>query len=78
VSENFSNTEATAYKAIEAWEEWCRKIGMPTNLKELGVTPTDAQIEEMAEKCVATGNGHVGFFQTLYKEDVIKIFEMAR
>ena len=51
---------------------------MPTSLRELGVTPTSAQIEEMAEKCVATGGGHVGFFQTLYKEDVIKIFEMAR
>jgi hypothetical protein len=78
VPENFANTEVTAYKAIEAWEEWCRKIGMPTSLKELGVTPTDAQIEEMAEKCVATGNGHVGFFQTLNKEDVIKIYEMAK
>ena len=77
-AQNFYDTEATALKGIEAWENWCRSIGMPTSLRELGVTPTDAQIEEMAEKCVATGGGHVGFFQTLYKEDVIKIFEMAR
>ncbi|WP_334136731.1 iron-containing alcohol dehydrogenase [Muricomes intestini] len=78
VPENFYNMEVTALKGIEAWEDWCRKIGMPTNLKELGVEPTDAQIEEMARKCVATGGGHVGFFQTLYKDDVIKIYEMAR
>jgi alcohol dehydrogenase YqhD (iron-dependent ADH family) len=78
VAENFYDMEATALKGIEAWENWCRSIGMPTNLKELGVDPTDVQIEEMAEKCVATGGGHVGFFQTLYKDDVVKIFEMAR
>ena len=77
-AQNFYDTEATALKGIEAWEDWCRSIGMPISLRELGVTPTDAQIEEMAEKCVATGGGHVGFFQTLYKEDIIKIFEMAR
>ncbi|MCI5900272.1 MAG: iron-containing alcohol dehydrogenase [Lachnospiraceae bacterium] len=78
VAENFRDTDTTAQKGIEAWEDWCRKIGMPTSLRELGITPTDAQIEEMAEKCVATGNGHVGFFQTLYKEDVMKILEMAK
>lgn len=78
VAENFYDVDATALKGIEAWENWCRSIGMPTNLRELGVTPTDAQIEEMAEKCVSTGGGHVGFFQTLYKEDVVKIFEMAK
>lgn len=78
VAENFHDVKATALKGIEAWENWCRSIGMPVSLKELGVTPTDAQIEEMAEKCVATGGGHVGFFKTLYKEDIIKIYEMAK
>ncbi len=78
VSQNFHNVEITAMRGIEAWENWCRSIGMPINLRELGISPTDAQIEEMAEKCVATGNGHVGFFKTLYKEDVINIFEMAK
>lgn len=75
---NLYDLEETALKGIEAWEDWCRKIGMPTSMTELGINPTDAQIEEMAEKCVATGNGHVGFFQTLYKEDVIKIYNMAK
>lgn len=75
---NLHNLEETALKGIEAWEDWCRKIGMPTSMTELGIAPTDAQIEEMAEKCVATGGGHVGFFRTLYKDDVVKIYQMAR
>lgn len=75
---NLYDLEETALKGIEAWENWCHKIGMPTSMTELGINPTKAQIEEMAEKCVATGNGHVGFFQTLYKEDVIKIYSMAK
>lgn len=77
VQEDFQNPEKTALKGIEAWEEWCHKIGMPISLKELGIEPTDAQIDEMAEKCVATGDGHVGFFKTLYKEDIIKIYNMS-
>lgn len=78
VPENFQDVEATALRGIEAWEDWCRVIGMPTNLRELGVEPTDEQIDEMAEKCVATGGGHVGFFQTLYKDDVVQIYKNAR
>lgn len=78
VAENFQNIEDTALRGIEAWEDWCRVIGMPVNLHELGVEPTDEQIEEMAEKCVAAGGGHVGFFQTLHKEDVIQIYKNAR
>jgi alcohol dehydrogenase YqhD (iron-dependent ADH family) len=78
VPENFHDLESTALKGIEAWEDWCHKIGMPTSLHELGIKPTTKQIEEMATKCVATGNGHVGFFQTLYKDDVVRIYEMAK
>lgn len=78
VQMNLYDLEETALKGIEAWEDWCHKIGMPTSMHELGINPTDAQIEEMAEKCVATGNGHVGFLKTLYKEDVVKIYTMAK
>ena len=51
---------------------------MPTSMSELGIEPTDAQIEEMAIKCVATGNGSVGFFKKLNKDDVINIFNMSK
>lgn len=75
---NLYDLEETALKGIESWEDWCHKIGMPTSMSELGINPTDAQIEEMAEKCAAAGNGHVGFFKTLYKEDVMKIYKMSK
>ncbi|MDD3251370.1 MAG: iron-containing alcohol dehydrogenase [Lachnospiraceae bacterium] len=78
IPENFFDLEKTALKGIEAWEDWCHKIGMPTSLRELGLTPSDEQIEEMAEKCVATGDGDVGFFKTLYKDDVVKIYHMSK
>lgn len=78
VAQNFYDMEDTALKGIEAWENWCTKIGMPVNLHELGISPTDKQIEEMAEKCVATGGGTVGFFKPLNKDDVIQIYHMAK
>lgn len=77
VPANYNNLEETALKGIEAWEDWCHKIGMPISMSELGISPTDAQIKEMAEKCVATGNGHIGFFQKLDVNDVINIYRMA-
>lgn len=78
VQMNLYDLEETALKGIQAWEDWCHKIGMPTSMLELGINPTDVQIEEMAEKCVGVENGHVGFFKTLYKQDVIKIYTMAK
>ena len=71
-------TDAAALAAITAWETWCHSIGMPTTLTELGIHPTDAQIEEMAEKCVFGRNGHVGFFQPLTKGDIVAILKMAK
>lgn len=71
-------TDTAALAAINAWENWCHSIGMPTSLTELGIQPTDEQIEEMAEKCVFGRNGHIGFFQPLNKEDIAAILKMAR
>ena len=73
-----TSTDTAALAAITAWETWCHSISMPTTLTELGIHPTDAQIEEMAEKCVFGRNGHVGFFQPLAKEDIAAILKMAK
>ena len=72
-----SDITDTVLASITAWETWCHSIGMPTTLTELGIRPTDAQIEEMAEKCVYGRNGHVGFFQKLEKEDIASILHAA-
>ena len=75
---NATTVETAALAAIKAWEDWCRSIQMPVTLTELGIQPTDAQIQEMAEKCVYGRNGHIGFFQELDKEDIVKILNMAK
>ena len=73
-----TSTDTAALAAITAWETWCHSISMPTTLTELGIHPTDTQIEEMAEKCVFGRNGQVGFFQPLTKEDIAAILKMAK
>jgi alcohol dehydrogenase len=75
---NYLDLDETAVKGIEAMENFYRSIGMPTSLKELGVNPTDEQLEELAEKCAASGNGTVGFFKKLNKDDILKIYKMAK
>ena len=73
-----SDITDTVLASITAWETWCHSIDMPTTLTELGIYPTDSQIEEMAEKCVFGRNGHIGFFQPLTKEDIVAILQMAK
>lgn len=68
----------TAQKGIETMEEFYRTIGMPTSLTELGIHPTDAQIEEMADKCVASTRDNLGKVKHLTKEDMIAIYQAAK
>lgn len=73
------NDKQTGLKGIEAWEDWCHEIGMPTSLKELGIEPTEEQIDELAQNCAdSNGNGYVANFRRLYKDDIKAIYEMAR
>ena len=68
----------TALKGIEAMEEFYRAIKMPTNLRELGVEPTEAQILELAEKCDIATRGNLGAVKHLSREDMANIYRMAR
>lgn len=67
----------TAEKGIRAMEEFYRQIGMPTNLRELGLTPTDEQLHAMAASCAAACGGSKGAARLLYEEDMYKIYKMA-
>ena len=69
--------EEIALKGIEAMEEFYHSIDMPVNMSELGIHPTEAQIEEMAERCVKATGGCQGSAKVLYKEDMINIYRMA-
>ncbi|MBR5509915.1 MAG: iron-containing alcohol dehydrogenase [Lachnospiraceae bacterium] len=72
------SAEDLAMEGICAMEDYFRSIHMPTSLTELGISPTDAQIEDMAQKCMHFGKRTIGGFKVLKAEDVVKIYHMAK
>lgn len=70
--------EEIAEAGIRAMEDFYHQIGMPVNMKELGIAPTDGQIEEMAAGCMAASGGHTGSARKLSQEDMIRIYKNAR
>ncbi|MCR5715628.1 MAG: iron-containing alcohol dehydrogenase [Lachnospiraceae bacterium] len=69
--------EETAMKGIEAQEAFYRSVGMPTCFSELGISPSDAQILEMAKRCSAAVGGSLGAAKVLYEKDFVEIYRMA-
>lgn len=67
----------TIEKGIAAMEDFYRSIGMPTNLRELGLNPTDDQLRAMARSCAAGCGGSKGSARVLYEEDMYSIYKMA-
>ena len=74
VENDFAAPEHTAMEGIRRLVDFYRRIGLPTTLKELGVT--DDRSEEMAVKCV--DRGQVGNFARLDAAEVRKVFALAR
>ena len=67
----------TAEKGIRAMEDFYRSIGMPTNMRELGIAPTDAQLRAMAASCAQACGGSKGSARVLFEEDMYNIYKMA-
>lgn len=73
------DAKADGLRGIEAMESYYRSIGMPTNLRELGIgEPDEAALEEMAEKCTHFGQRTIGQMKVLQKEDIRAIYRMAK
>lgn len=70
--------EEIAEAGIRAMEDFYHEIGMPVNMKELGIAPTDGQIKEMAAGCMAASGGRTGSARKLSQEDMIRIYKNAR
>ena len=70
--------EETALRGIEAMEAFYRRIGMPTNLRELGVELTEEQILQMAASCSKGAGGKKGSAKVLREADMAEIYRMAR
>ena len=69
--------EEIARKGIEAMEDFYRSIDMPTNMRELGIAPTDEQLRTMAEMCAAATGGSIGSAKKLQQADMLEIYRMA-
>ncbi len=69
--------EQTALHGIEAMEDFYHSIGMSTNLRELGISPSDAQLAEMASRCAAACGGTQGSAKQLHEADMLQIYRMA-
>ena len=69
--------EEIAAAGIQAMEHFYHSIGMPVNLDELGVHPTDVQIEEMVDRCIAASGNRTGSAKKLSREDMVRIFTNA-
>ena len=72
-----ADDEETIERGIQAMEQFYRQIGMPTNMRELGIAPTDGQIAWMAASCETKAGGANGQVIPLKKEDMEKIYRMA-
>lgn len=69
--------EEVALKGIEAMEGFYRSIEMPTNMKELGIAPTEEQLRTMAHMCSVAAGGKKGSAKVLREEDMLEIYRMA-
>ncbi|MBP3816585.1 MAG: iron-containing alcohol dehydrogenase [Firmicutes bacterium] len=69
--------EDVILKGISSMEDFYRSIDMPTNMRELGIEPTEEQILEMANGCARATGGKVGSAKVLYEEDMAAIYRMA-
>jgi hypothetical protein len=80
VENDFAHPDETAEKGIRAIEDFYRRIGMPTNIRELlgGRVITDEEIEVMVDKCSRGGTITVGSLEELRAEDMRRIYQMAR
>jgi alcohol dehydrogenase YqhD (iron-dependent ADH family) len=68
----------TAEKGIDALTAFFRSIGMPTNLRELGVSPAEDDFRLLAKNCAVAVGGKIGSAMPLYEKDMEAIYRAAK
>ena len=76
--EDTGTDEEIALRGIEAMEDFYRSIHMPTNLRELGVTPTEEELALMAKKCAEGVGGKMGSARVLDEQAMLSIYRASR
>lgn len=72
---DFEHPEKTIEAAINKQEQFYESIGMPINLKSLGVERES--LEKLALDCSRNKTRSLGGYKTLDYDDILKIYEMA-
>lgn len=73
-----ADDEQTALAGVGALEDFFRAVHMPSTLAELGCSPTDEQLRELADKCCDGDTHTVGHFLPLTSSDVESILRAAK
>lgn len=69
--------DRVALAGIEQMESFYHSIGMPISIHELGITPTDDQLKQMARLCARGCGGHQESAKVLDEEDMYRIYKAA-
>lgn len=72
------NIEKAAILGIEAMEKFYKSIDMPTSISYFDISPTDEQIDKMADKATNGDTSTLGNFKKLKKSDIKTILTMAK
>ena len=75
VDTDFEHKEACIEKAINMQEDYYKKLGMPTNLKELNVKEED--LETLALKCSRNKTRTLPGYMPLSYNEILDIYKMA-
>ena len=72
---DFEHPEETVLKAIDLQEQYYRRIGMPTSLRELGVE--ENRLEELALRCSRNKTRTLIGYRQLGYDEILDIYRMA-
>lgn len=78
VQDKGQGEEQIALEGIARMEEFYHRIGMPINMRELGIDPTEEQILAMTRSCAEACGGKKGSAKVLWPEDMAAIYRLAR
>ena len=73
-----SDEEKAALLGIEKTVDFFKSIGMPVSLKDLGIDPSDADLEALSLDATMQGTVKLSRIRPLDANDVKKIYEAAR
>ncbi|MDD5017425.1 MAG: iron-containing alcohol dehydrogenase [Eubacteriales bacterium] len=76
VEQRFDSPEQTALEGIDRLKSFSKSIGLPTSLKEIGIT--EKGFDNIVKKYKRSGDGTVGNFVKLTDEDINQILEIAK